>query len=60
LAFLLIKRGDADSAAEHLRRFLAKPPRDPEMTRWVDFARETLVHLERPDGMMAEAGGEPA
>src|SRR5450755_3186750 len=42
LAFLLIKRGDTDHAAEHLKLFLAKPPRDPEMTRWVDFARQTL------------------
>ena len=46
LAYLLIKRGDTDRAIEHLRSFLAKPPRDPEMTRWVDFARETLDQLE--------------
>lgn len=60
LAFLLIKRGDTDRAAEHLKLFLAKPPRDPEMTRWVDFARETLERLENPDGLIAEAGGESA
>jgi tetratricopeptide (TPR) repeat protein len=46
IAFLLMKRGDADRAADHLRMFLAKPPRDPEMARWVDFARETLDRLE--------------
>jgi tetratricopeptide (TPR) repeat protein len=46
LAFLLIKRGDTDRACEHLRAFLAKPPRDPEMARWVDYARDTLNELE--------------
>lgn len=46
VAFLLIKRGDSEAAAAHLRMFLAKPPRDPEMARWVDFARETLATLE--------------
>jgi tetratricopeptide (TPR) repeat protein len=46
LAFLLLKRGDGDGAADHLRRFLAKPPSDPEMLRWVDFAKETLAGLE--------------
>jgi tetratricopeptide (TPR) repeat protein len=45
LAFLLLKRGDVDGASEHLREFLAKPPRDPEMSRWVDFARQTLDQL---------------
>ena len=60
LAFLLIKRGDTDQAAEHLKRFLAKPPRDPEMARWVEFARETLAHLDGVDGLVAEAHGEPA
>jgi tetratricopeptide (TPR) repeat protein len=46
LAFLLLKRGDSEGAAAHLRRFLAIPPSDPEMLRWVDFARETLHQLE--------------
>lgn len=46
LAFLLIKRGDTDRACDHLRAFLAKPPRDPEMARWVDYAREMLTELE--------------
>jgi tetratricopeptide (TPR) repeat protein len=45
LAFLLIKRGDAENAAEHLKSFLAKPPRDPEMARWVTFAKQTLSRL---------------
>jgi tetratricopeptide (TPR) repeat protein len=46
LAFLLIKRGDVERGADHLRHFLARPPRDPEMARWVDFARDTLMQLE--------------
>lgn len=46
LAFLLIKRGDTIHAAQHLRAFLAKPPRDPEMARWVEYARETLSGLD--------------
>lgn len=45
LAFLLLRRGDSARAAEHLRVFLSKPPRDPEMTRWVEYARETLERL---------------
>lgn len=60
LAFLLIKRGDTQRAAEHLRQFLAKPPRDPEMTRWVDFARETLDHLESSGASMNATNGTPA
>jgi tetratricopeptide (TPR) repeat protein len=60
LAFLLIKRGDTDQALEHLKLFLAKPPRDPEMTRWVEFARETLAQLEQPGGMIVEPDRELA
>ena len=30
LAFLLLKRGDPDGAAQHLRAFLAQPPRGPD------------------------------
>src|SRR2546422_5290947 len=29
LAFLLLKRGDPDGAAQHLRAFLAHPPKGP-------------------------------
>lgn len=51
LAFLLLKRGDTERAADHLRQFLARPPRDPEMTRWVDHARAVLTRLEEnPQG----------
>lgn len=48
LAFLLIRRGDADRAVTHLRAFLARPPRDAEMARWVEHARDTLARLESP------------
>ncbi len=46
LAFLLLRRGDTVPAAEHLRAFLAKPPRDGEMSRWVQHARTQLAALE--------------
>jgi Flp pilus assembly protein TadD len=46
LAFLLLRRGDQDRATAHLRAFLAKPPRDAEMARWVSHARDTLNRLE--------------
>lgn len=46
LAFLLLRRGDTARAGEHLRAFLAKPPRDGEMTKWVEHARTQLAALE--------------
>ncbi len=55
LAFLLLRRGDGDRAAEHLRAFLARPPSDAEMSRWVSHARETLAGLEGA-GMQEEQG----
>lgn len=48
LAFLLRRRGDDIHAAEHLRAFLAKPPRDAEMARWVTHAQATLQQIENP------------
>jgi Flp pilus assembly protein TadD len=45
LAFLLIKRGEERSAAEHLRRFLARPPKSPDAEKWVRHAQETLDQL---------------
>jgi Flp pilus assembly protein TadD len=59
LAFLLLKRGDSEPAANHLRHFLAKPPRDPEMARWIDFARAALERLDGA-GATASTTGEPA
>ena len=45
LAFLLLKRGDRDGAAEHLEAFLAKPPAGAESERWVRHAEDTLTTL---------------
>ena len=39
LAFLLLKRGDATGAEEHLSAFLAHAPRSSEAERWVTHAR---------------------
>jgi Flp pilus assembly protein TadD len=55
LAFLLLRRGDDSRAAHHLREFLARPPRDAEMERWVSHAREALARLEA--GQHEEARG---
>ena len=46
LAFLLLKRGDAASAGEHLDAFLANAPAGEEGERWVRHARETLEHIK--------------
>jgi tetratricopeptide (TPR) repeat protein len=48
LAFLLIKRGETESAAEHLQRFLARPPRGGEAERWIGHASDTLAALSSP------------
>lgn len=45
LAFLLMKRGETDAAAEHLRVFLDHPPQGPDADKWVDHARRTLAQL---------------
>ena len=50
LAFLLRRRGDLERAAEHLRAFLSRPPRDPEMARWVDHARVALAEIDGGEG----------
>jgi tetratricopeptide (TPR) repeat protein len=42
VAFLLIKRGDAPQAAEHLRAFLARPPKGPDAERWIRHAESAL------------------
>lgn len=43
VAFLLLKRGDTDQAAEHLRAFLARAPKGADAERWVRHA-ETALH----------------
>ena len=42
VAFLLLKRGDASQAAEHLRAFLARPPKGPDAERWIHHAESAL------------------
>jgi Flp pilus assembly protein TadD len=45
LAFLLLKRGDATGAEEHLTAFLARAPRSAEAERWVSHAKVALDQL---------------
>ena len=45
LAFLLLKRGDATGAEEHLQSFLTHAPRSAEAERWVTHARAALEQL---------------
>jgi tetratricopeptide (TPR) repeat protein len=42
VAFLLLKRGDTQQAAEHLRAFLARPPKGPDADRWIRHAETAL------------------
>jgi tetratricopeptide (TPR) repeat protein len=42
VAFLLLKRGDSQQAADHLRAFLARPPKGPDADRWVRHAETAL------------------
>jgi tetratricopeptide (TPR) repeat protein len=42
VAFLLLKRGDGPQAAEHLRAFLARPPKGPDAERWIRHAETAL------------------
>ena len=56
LAFLLLKRGDPDGAAQHLRAFLAQPPRGPDAQRWVEHATQALHEL----GAAPPAAAPPA
>ena len=42
VAFLLLKRGDSQQAAEHLRAFLQRPPKGPDAERWIRHAESAL------------------
>src|SRR5438105_4329162 len=42
LAFLLLKRGDPDGATQHLRAFLAHPPKGPDAAKWIEHATQAL------------------
>jgi tetratricopeptide (TPR) repeat protein len=48
VAFLLKKRGDTREAAEHLRAFLARPPKGPDAERWVRHAESVLKEIASP------------
>ena len=45
VAFLLLKRGDVKQATEHLRAFLARPPKGPDAERWVRHAESALKDI---------------
>lgn len=45
IAFLLIKEGRPESAADHLRAFLNTPPADADAQRHIDHARQTLSEI---------------
>lgn len=45
VAFLLLKRGDSQPAAEHLRAFLARPPKGPDADRWIRHAESALREI---------------
>src|SRR5207244_2421582 len=45
LAFLLLKRGDPDGATQHLRAFLAHPPKGPDAQKWIEHANQALRDL---------------
>jgi len=46
VAFLLLKRGETRQAAEHLRAFLARPPKGPDADRWVRHAESALRTID--------------
>lgn len=45
LAFLLLKRGDPDGATQHLKSFLAQPPKGPDAQKWVEHATQQLREM---------------
>jgi tetratricopeptide (TPR) repeat protein len=45
IAFLLIRRGDSEAAARHLRAFLGHPPRGLDAQRWVEHAEQALAEI---------------
>jgi tetratricopeptide (TPR) repeat protein len=59
LAFLLLKRGDKDGAAEHLQAFLSRPPQSADAERWVRHAQQTLEAMRAPDGATMPPGATP-
>jgi tetratricopeptide (TPR) repeat protein len=60
LAFLLLKRGDPDGAAQHLRAFLAHPPKGPDAQKWVEHATQALRELGGGGGSATAGPAHPA
>lgn len=46
VGFLLLKRGERDAAARHLRAFIGSPPRGPDAARWIEHAQRALEEIE--------------
>ncbi len=46
LAFLLVRRGDREGAAQHLKAFLGHPPRGPDAAKWIEHAEQALADLD--------------
>ncbi|NIM52371.1 MAG: tetratricopeptide repeat protein [Gemmatimonadales bacterium] len=46
LAFLLMRRGETEAAAQHLKVFLEHPLRGPDADRWIEHAQQALAQLE--------------
>jgi len=59
LAFLLLKRGDPDGATQHLRAFLAHPPRGPDAQKWIEHATQALRDLGASGPPQAAAAEAP-
>src|SRR5437763_16109570 len=63
LAFLLLKRGAPDGAAQHLRAFLTHPPKGPDAPKWIEHATQALRDLGGGGGAagptQAAAGAGP-
>src|SRR5205807_3356019 len=59
LAFLLLKRGDPDGATQHLRAFLAHPPKGPDAQKWIEHATQALRDLGASGPTQAAAAEAP-
>src|SRR5438477_9935747 len=58
-AFLLLKRGDPDGAAQHLKAFLAHPPKGPDAQKWIEHATQALRDLGASGPTHAAAAEAP-
>src|SRR5882762_478436 len=59
LAFLLLQRGDPDGAAQHLKTFLAHPPKGPDAQKWIEHATQALRDLGASGPTQAAAAEAP-